>query len=391
MKVRKSIIALALGTLGLGISEYVMMGILPDIAQGVGVSIPKAGYLISAYAIGVVVGAPSMVILARKQPLKIILLALAIIFMIGNLLTALAPNYSLLAVARFIAGLPHGAYFGVGSIVATKLVSKGKETAAVAAMVSGMTVANLFGSPFGTFISHEFSWRITYAIVGLIGIPTFIFIKKWIPSIDPLPDTGFKGQFSFLKHKAPWIIFMAIMLGNGGVFCWWSYINPVMTEVSGFTIQSMTGIMMIAGLGMLIGNVLSGHFSYKYAPGKIAATTQGIMAILLVLILIFSPFKWVSLFLMFLCTMCLFALSAPEQILLNTHSKGGEMLGATLAQVAFNLGNAIGAILGGIPIEMGYNHKYVTVPGIALAIAGFMFLFVFQKKQNQYTYTHSNT
>lgn len=383
MKIRKSLIALALGTLGLGISEYVMMGILPDIAHGVGVSIPKAGYLISAYALGVVVGAPSMVILARKQPLKIILLALVLIFIAGNLLTALAPNYGSLAAARFIAGLPHGAYFGVGSIVATQLVPKGKETAAVAAMVSGMTIANLLGSPFGTFISHEFSWRITYTIVGLIGIPTFIFIKSWIPTINPLPDTGFKGQFTFLKHKEPWIIFAAIMLGNGGIFCWWSYINPVMTQVSGFSVQSMTGIMMVAGLGMLIGNLLSGHFSSRYTPSKIATTTQGIMVILLLLIFVFSPYKWVSLVLMFLCTMCLFALSAPEQILLNTHSKGGEMLGATLAQVAFNLGNAIGASLGGIPIELGYNHKYVTIPGIALALIGFLFLVGFQRKQNQ--------
>lgn len=380
MRVKKSLIALALGTLGLGIAEYVMMGILPDIANGVGVTIPQAGYLISAYALGVVVGAPSMVLIARKKPLKAILLWLVVIFTIGNLFTAMAPNYAMLALGRFIAGLPHGAYFGVASIVGTHLVDKGKETAAVAIIVSGMTVANLIGAPFGTFISHEFSWRATYTIVAIVGIPTFYFIHKWVPKVASLPDTGFKGQFKFLKNKEPWIIFFAILLGNGGMFCWWSYINPVMTQVSHFSPQSMTGIMMIAGLGMLLGNMLSGRLSYKYSPAGISATTQGIMTILLLLIMFFAPIKLASIILMFLCMMCLFALSAPQQILLNTHSKGGEMLGATLAQVAFNIGNAVGAYLGGIPITLNYNYKYVTVPGIVLAFCGFLLLTYFYKK-----------
>lgn len=379
MKIRKSLFALALGTLGLGVSEYVMMGILPDIATDLNITIPQAGHLISAYAMGVVVGAPSMVLLARKRPLKIILLGLSILFIFGNLLTSIAPNHLFLSTARFISGLPHGAYFGVASIVASQLVEKGKETAAVAAMISGMTIANLFGAPFGTFISHEFSWRATYIIVAIIGIPTFYFIRKWIPTINPLPDTGFKGQFRFLKKKEPWIIFCAIMLGNGGLFCWYSYINPVMTQVSGFSPQSMTGIMMIAGLGMFLGNFLSGHLSSKYSPAKISATTQGAIAILLLLIFFLAPFKWASLLLMFLSTMCLFTLSAPEQILLNTHSKGGEMLGATLAQVAFNIGNAVGAFLGGIPITLNYSYQYVAFPGIFLAAIGFFLLLYFIK------------
>ena len=195
---KKSLIALAFGTLGLGIAEFVMMGILPDVAKALNISIATAGHLISAYAIGVCVGAP-LLIIARKYPLKNILLVLVSMIMLGNIIAASAPNYWILMLGRFISGLPHGAYFGVGSIVAEKLADKGKGSEAVSIMIAGMTVANLFGVPLGTSLSAAISWRMTFLLVGVWGVLILYYIWRWVPQVEKLPDTGFKGQFRFLK------------------------------------------------------------------------------------------------------------------------------------------------------------------------------------------------
>lgn len=381
---RKSTIALALGTLGLGMSEFGMMGILPDIAQDLSISIPQAGHFISAYAIGVAVGAPLLVIVARKLPLKKILLGLMLLYIFGNLCFALSSSYKLNLFFRFISGLPHGGYFGVGSIVARKLAPEGKGTSAVAGMVSGMTIANLFGVPLGTFISHHFSWSIIYFIVALLGVIIFYSISKFIPKLNPLPDTGFKNQFHFLKSRNPWLIIFTTILGNGGIFCWYSYIIPIMTKSVGFSQEAMTGVMMFAGLGMVIGNLVSGKFSDKYSPQKVGTFTQGLAMITLLLFFLCVHSKAASLLLMFMGTGCLFAVSAPQQILLLQDSKGGEMLGAALVQVAFNMGNALGAFLGGIPISNKYPYEYSALPGIVLTLFGFL-IFLY------YTYRNKNT
>lgn len=262
---KKSLIALAFGTLGLGIAEFVMMAILPYIATDLQVSIPAAGHLISAYALGVCAGAP-LLTLARKRPLKNILLGLVALMMTGNLFASLAPNYWTMMIARFISGLPHGAYFGVASIVAEKLADKGKGSEAVSIMIAGMTIANLFGVPLGTSLSTLLSWRLTFLLVGVWGLIVLYYIWKWVPQVEGLPDTGFKGQFRFLKTKAPWLILGATMLGNGGVFCWYSYINPLLTQVSGFPAESVTLLMVLAGFGMVAGNLVGGRLSDRYTP-----------------------------------------------------------------------------------------------------------------------------
>lgn len=372
-----SYLALALGTFGLGITEYGMMGILPDIAKDIGVSIPVAGHFISYYAIGVCVGAPLMVIIARKLSLKNILLLLMLIYILGNLCFALGHSYGLLSVWRFISGLPHGAYFGVGSIVASHLAEKGKEGAAVAAMISGMTIANLIGVPVGTFLSAHFSWRVVYIIVALWGVLTFVALLRWIPNMRPLPDNGFKSQFRFLKSWIPWILVLAITFGNGGIFCWYSYVSKAMTTVSGFSESSMGWVMVWAGLGMVLGNLVSGKLSDMYSPARVAMVIQALVVVTMVLMFYFSGYKWIGFMLLFLSTGCLFALSAPQQILVLQNSKGGEMLGGSLAQVGFNLGNALGAYFGGIPITLGYTYNYTAMPGILMALLGFLLLFYY--------------
>lgn len=374
---KKSLIALAFGTLGLGIAEFVMMGILPDVAKDLGISIPVAGHFISAYALGVCVGAP-VLILARKHPLKHILLVLVTLMMIGNTCAALTPNYWVLLLARFISGLPHGAYFGVASIVAEKLADKGKGSEAVSIMIAGMTIANLFGVPLGTSLSNSISWRVTFLLVGCWGVIILYYIWRWVPHVEGLKDTGFKGQFQFLKTPAPWLILGATALGNGGVFCWYSYINPLLTEVSGFTAESITALMVLAGFGMVVGNLVSGRLSDRYTPGKVGTTVQAMICIVLLLIFFLSPYPWLSALLMCLCTAGLFAVSSPEQVLIIRVAKGGEMLGAACVQVAFNLGNAIGAYVGGLAISGGY--RYPALAGVPFAMVGFILFLTFYKK-----------
>lgn len=380
---KKGLIALALGTLGLGMSEFVMMGILPDVAWDLDISIPVAGHFISAYAIGVCVGAPLLVLVARKRPLKHILLALVAIFALGNLLSCMAPNYHALLATRFLSGLPHGAYFGVGSIVASKMAAEGKSSAAVAMMIAGMTVANLAGVPLGTYISQTISWRTTFLLISCLDALILYFVWCWVPYFDPLPDTGFKGQFRFLRSAAPWLLILATMLGNGGLFCWYSYISPLMTSVSRFAPDKMTDIMVLAGMGMCIGNILSGRLSDIYSPARVATTVQLLMGFSLLLIFLLAQHAVLSVILMTICTAGLFALSAPQQILLLRNSKGGEMLGAASVQVAFNLGNALGAYSGGLPIEAGLGYRYPALVGVGFCFIGFLMLLIYWKRYDK--------
>lgn len=377
MRKSKCLLPLALGTFGLGMTEFVMMGILPDTAKAMGVSIPAAGNFISFYALGVVFGSILLVIFGRKKPLKNILLTLVGIFTFANLLSAFANQYHILCALRFIAGLPHGAFFGVGSIVADKLADNGKGTQAIATMVSGMTIANLAGIPFGTYISHNFSWRITFLLIGLLGFLILYSVIKLIPKLKPLPDTGFRGQFRIFKSLAPWLLIFAVIMGNGGIFCWYSYINPLLVNVSGILPKYVSFIMVLAGAGMCIGNILGGKLSDKYSPSLVAGITQLIAGVSLLTIFFTATNAFISVSLMCVCTACLFAVSAPQQLLLIKNAKGGEMLGASCSQISFNLGNAMGAFIGGLPIEHHLGYQYTALSGSIFAIIGFLILFYF--------------
>ena len=377
---KKSLIALAFGTLALGMSEFVMMGILPDIARSLGVSIPEAGHLISAYALGVCFGAPLMVLVARKRPLKQILLALTAMIAAGNLCASLAPDYWSLLGLRFVSGLPHGAFFGVGSIVAERVADAGKRTEAVSIMIVGMTVANLFGVPLGTYISNVLTWRATFGIVAVWGVVALLLVRLWVPRMEPLPDTGLKGQFRFLRSLAPWLVLLSVMLGNGGIFCWYSYVSPLMIRVAGFSPEAMTLVILLAGLGMFVGNLVSGGLSDRYTPERVARFAQGIAVVALALILFLAANRWAALTLTVVCTTMLFAVSSPQQVLILENAPGGQMLGAALIQVAFNLGNALGAYCGGLPIEYGLGYEYSALPGVGFALLGFVMLTLFVRR-----------
>lgn len=374
---KKSLIALAFGTLALGIAEFTMMGILPYVASDFGISIAKAGHFISAYALGVCCGAP-VLILARKSPLKQILMALVTLIIVGNLCASLAPNYWILMLGRFVSGLPHGAYFGVASIVASKLADKGKSSEAVSIMIAGMTVANLFGVPLGTSLSHMLSWRVTFLLVAFWGVIVLYYIGRWVPFVEGLQDTGFKGQFRFLRKPAPWILLGATALGNGGVFCWYSYISPLLTHVSGFSDSSISALMVLAGFGMVAGNLISGRMSDRYTPGRVTMLVQAGICLTLLAIFFLASNPWMSVLLMILCTAGLFAVSSPEQLLIIRVAPGGEMLGGACVQMAFNLGNAVGAYAGGLVVT--HDYRYTALVGIPFALIGFILAFIFYKR-----------
>lgn len=376
---KKSLIALAFGSLGLGIAEFAMMGILGSVAENLHVSISTAGHLISAYALGVCVGAP-VLLLVRKYPLKRILLLLVTIILIGNLCATIAPNYWTLLLARFLSGFPHGAYFGVASIVAQKLADDGKNSQAVSIMIAGMTVATVFGVPLGTALSNTISWRLTFLLVACWSLLTLYCIWRWIPLVKNLPDNGFKGQFKFLKSPAPWLIISGTLLGNGGVYCWYSYINPLLTNISGFSTDSLTWLMVIAGFGMVIGNLLGGRLADRFQAGLVAAVVQSCMVFTLLLIFIFSPIQWASIALMIIGTAGLFGVGSPLQYLIIRFSKGGEMLGAASIQIAFNIGNAVAAYCGGLVLQAGFDYRYPALVGVPFAVIGSILLLILHKK-----------
>lgn len=374
---KKTIFSLALGTFGLGMAEFGIMGVLTELARDTGISIPSAGNMISFYAFGVVIGAPIVALFSGKFSLKTTLLFLVALCAVGNALFTFSTSYFWLAAGRLISGFPHGAIFGVGAIILSKIAPPGKVTVAVAGMIAGMTVANLVGVPLGTWLGHQFSWRYTFFLIALFDALVILSVLIWVPDIHDKAEIKLTEQFQFLKKPEPWLIFAATMFGNAGVFAWFSFVKPFMVNLSGFSEGMMTIIMMLMGLGMVLGNLLSGKLSGRFSPLRIAATTDMVIVASLLLLFALGELKTASLVMGFICCAGLFALSAPLQILLLQNAKGGEMLGAAGGQMAFNLGSAIGAYFGGMMITLGFSWCYVTLPAALLSFSAMSALLIY--------------
>lgn len=374
---KKTIFSLALGTFGLGMAEFGVMGVLTELAKDTGISIPSAGNMISFYAFGVVIGAPIVALFSSRFSLKSTLLFLVAMCVIGNTIFSLSHSYVGLATGRLISGFPHGAIFGVGAIILSKIAPPGKVTVAVAGMIAGMTVANLIGVPLGTWLGHEYSWRYTFFLIAAFDVLVILSVLLWVPTLHDKSEIKLTAQFHFLKKPEPWLIFAATMFGNAGVFAWFSFVKPFMVNVSGFSEGMMTVIMMLMGLGMVLGNLLSGKLSGRFSPLRIAATTDLVIVASLLLLFAFGELKTASLLMGFVCCAGLFALSAPLQILLLQNAKGGEMLGAAGGQMAFNLGSAVGAYFGGMMITLGFSWSYVTLPAALLSFAAMTSLLMY--------------
>ena len=377
---KKSFIALAIATFALGIAEFGMMGILGNVARNIGVSIVEAGHFISAYSLGVAIGAPGLIFL-RRWPLKKLMLLLAGIIFVGNVLVTLSPSYLTLVIARFISGLPHGAFFGAGAIVCERLAPAGKKAMAVAVMVGGMTIANVVGVPLATFLSNAVNWRLAFAVVSACGLAAYVCIRLWVPYMQSLPDHGMKGQFRFLAHPGAWLIYAGVFFGQASVYCWLSYIEPQMTEVTGFSMADMTWIMVIVGIGMVVGNGIAGKMADKYP----AALVTGVIASALVLIMpalyFCTPFRIPTVMFAFIAPACLFGIGGPLQYLIVRYAKGGEMLGGAGIQIAFNVSNAVSASIGGMAIHAGLGLASPALIGTPFALIGATALFILYRRQ----------
>ncbi|QSB28108.1 MFS transporter [Flavobacterium sp. CLA17] len=379
---KKSLIALSLGGLTIGITEFVMMGLLPDIASDMKVTIPVAGYLISAYALGVVIGAPLLVILGRNFAPKKMLLILALMLTVFNALSIIAPNYNFLFASRFLSGLPHGAFFGVGAVVASRLADKGKEAQAIAIMFSGLTLANLIGVPIGTYIGHHFIWRYTFILIAIVGLLTFLFIYLWMPNLENNQKVNMRTQLKFFQKMDAWLIIGITSIGFGGLFAWISYIAPLLINVSKFSPEDVSYILILAGFGMVVGNFLGGKLADKFSPAPTTLALLFVMSIDLVLVYFFSYNQYASLVFTFLTGAISFSVIAPIQMLMIRTAKGAEMIASASLQGSFNIGNALGAFLGGLPLIAGYSYASPNLIGVGMSIVGMIITLVLIQRRS---------
>lgn len=378
---KKSLLSLTVGGFGIGMTEFVMMGILPDIARDLHISIPEAGHLISAYALGVVLGAPLLVAIAGNYPPKKILLGLMALFTFCNALSSFAPNYQLMMLTRLLSGLPHGAFFGVGAVVASRLATPGKEAQAISVMFAGLTIANIIGVPLGTYIGHTMSWRITFLIIAGVGLLTMFSIKQLLPALPAVGDSNIIKDLKIFTRVEPWLILGITAIGTGGLFAWFSYIAPLLTEVGGFRSDQITWILVLAGVGMAVGNIIAGLTADRLSPIKATALFLLLMAVSLTIVSFVAPFPTPLLIMTFVTGAISFTLGAPIQILMIRASNGSEMLASSVSQAGFNMGNALGAYLGGLPIAAGLGYTSPQWVGAMLAFTGFLMSMVFYYRQ----------
>ncbi|MCB2378532.1 MFS transporter [Hymenobacter sp. BT635] len=367
---KSKLLPLALGGLAIGTTEFVMMGLLPNIAAEFRVTIPQAGYVISGYALGVVIGAPLLAVGGGGVAPKKMLMLLMLLFAVFNTLSAFAPNNTVLFITRLLSGLPHGAFFGVGSVVASRLAEKGKQAQAISIMFAGLTVANLLMVPIGTYIGHHYSWRYTLAGVGLIGLLTVLAVQLVLPALEPEQNGSVKAQLKAFNKLETWLIVLLTAIGTGGLFCWISYIAPLLTDVSGFAPEQVPYILMVAGLGMVVGNVVGGKLADRLSPLNACLVLLLTMAGTLLLIYFVAASPALSIVMTFIAGGCSLAVAAPIQIMMIHSSKGAETLGASVTQAAFNIGNALGAFLGGLPIAAGFGYTSPALVGVGMALAG---------------------
>ena len=368
--------ALAAGAFGIGVTEFVIMGLLIDVGKDLGVSIPAAGLLISGYAFGVVLGAPLLGIATAGLPKKPLLLALMVVFTLGNAACALAPDYWILMAARVVTAFAHATFFGVGSVVATSLVAADKKATAIAIMFTGLTAANILGVPFGTWLGQHYGWRSTFWAVTLIGIVALAVIQFAVPRRLPSDDTETKdgSGLSVLVRPAVLIGLAVTVLSWIGVFGAFTYIAPLLTQVAGFPEAAVSPILLIFGGGLLVGNLLGG----KLADKRLTATVIGTLAVLALTLVAMGAAihqQIAALIFVGLLGAVGFATVAPLQLwVLGKAGDGGQSLVSSFNIAAFNLGNALGAWLLGLVIDHGPGLAAVPLfaalsPVLALVIA----------------------
>ncbi|MBU2905736.1 MFS transporter [Arenibacter algicola] len=381
---KKALLALGVGGFGIGMTEFVIMGILPDVANSLQISIPQAGHFISAYALGVVVGAPTLTALSGKWPAHKVLLYLMVWFTLFNTLSAFSTNYVTLMIARFLSGLPHGAFFGIGAVVAGKLAKEGKAAQAIATMFAGLTIANVIGVPIGTYLGHYYNWNLSFLLVGIVGVIALLSIYFWMPKMEKSSSEGFIKDLKVFKRVEIWLLILLTTIGTGGFFAWYSYIAPLLTNVSGHSESMVSYAMILAGLGMVFGNFIGAKMAEIFSPLKAVIISLSLMVMVLLINFLVAANPVAILILTFIIGIVSFMVGTPIQLAIIKASKGSEMLGSSMNQSAFNMGNASGAFFAGLPIALGYGFTSASLVGALMAGTGIaiaVLIIVFSKSR----------
>jgi MFS transporter, DHA1 family, inner membrane transport protein len=369
VRVVAAIVALALGGFAIGTTEFVTMGVLPDIAEGVGVDIPSAGHIISVYALGVVVGAPVIAALSARLPRRALLVALMSAFLVGNALTALAPGYRTLLVARFLSGLPHGAYFGVASLVAASLVAPHLRGRAVSSVLLGLAAAMLTGVPAATWLGQQLGWRSAYWLVVVLAAVTVAAVLAVVPSSPGRSEATVRGELGALKRPQVILTLLVGVVGFGGMFALYSYIAPVVTDVTGLSRGTVPWVLLAYGAGGVVGTALGGRLADWAIFRSLVATLVSLLA-LLALVALISPWAPGLFVGVFLVSIAASSLAICLQMRLMETAGDAQMLGAALNHSALNIANALGAWFGGLVIAAGLGYRAPSVVGAGLAAAG---------------------
>ncbi|WP_217548554.1 MFS transporter [Streptomyces sp. GbtcB6] len=364
-----ALLALAVVTFGIGTTEFATMGLLPQIADGVGVSVPHAGNLVSAYALGVVVGAPVLTGIGARVPHKRLLLLLTGLFVVGNTASALAPNFGLLFAARFLAGLPHGALFGVGAVVASRLVPADRAARAVSRIFLGLTIANIVGVPAGTALGQHLGWRYAYCAVAVIGLVALLALALLVPHQPRGPQAGIRQELRAMGNRQVFIGLATAVVGFGGFFAVYSYLVPMLTHLTGISDASTTWVLALYGVGMTLGTLLAGPLTDRALRPTMYA---GIILLGAALVTFyFTVHSTVPALVTVTFIGAMGALiTTPVQMLLMINAKDAPTMAAASNHSAFNMANAAGAWLGGLVISAGWGWAAPNLVGAVLAAAG---------------------
>ncbi|WP_406452345.1 MFS transporter [Streptomyces sp. NBC_00876] len=361
-----ALLALAIGAFGIGTTEFVIMGLLPEVAADFRVSIPTAGFLVTGYALGVVLGAPLMTVLGTKVTRKRMLMILMGLFVIGNVVSATAPSFGVMLAGRVIASLAHGAFFGIGSVVAAGLVAPHKKAGAIAMMFTGLTVANVVGVPLGTYLGQSAGWRITFLVVAALGVVGLLGVARLVPEQPRAEGVSLRHELAAFRNVQVLLAMAMTVLGFGGVFAAITYITPMMTEIAGYSTSSVTWLLVLFGLGMVGGNLLGGRFADRHLM-PLLYVSLGALAVVLSLFTLTAHNKIAAAVTIVLIGALGFATVPPLQKRVLDQAAGAPTLASAVNIGAFNLGNALSAWLGGIVIAAGLGYTAPNWVGAALA------------------------
>ncbi len=365
-------VAMATGAFTIGTTEFVTMGLLPQIARGVDVSVPSAGHLVSAYAVGVVVGAPSIAVLGARLPRRGLLLLLMAVFAVTNGLSAVAVNVELLTAARFAAGLPHGAYLGIASLVAAGMAEPERKGRAIAQVILGLSIANVVGVPAATWLGQNLGWRAAFVVVAALAALTVVLVRAFVPATPADPSGSARKELAAFGSSQVWLTMLVGAVGFGGMFAVYTYIAPTVTDVAGLPESTVPFFLLSFGLGMVAGTWLAGELADWSVFRSLFAGAIGMGAVLLLYAAV-APFGWWLLPLPFAIAVLTSVLAINLQLRLMLVAGDAEILGSAANHASLNIANALGAWLGGI-VAAGYGYRAPAVVGAVLSVAGLVVL-----------------